>query len=530
MGENSFRQQILTLLKFKRGDLNCVLATSVAEEGLDIPDCNFIIRFDLYRTLIQYIQSRGRARMGDSEYIHMIESGNEAHLRTVYSCQSHEESLRKFCAVLPEDRKLRGNEYNMDCFLRKEKDQTQFRVPETGAKLNYKQSLVCLASFVASLPHTPNTTPTAEYTIAWVDGGFQCEVILPKASPIKSAIGKVRRTKAVAKCSAAYEMCLKLFLAKYLDNHLRPVFTKQLPAMRNARLAILCKNIGEYERRTKPELWSVLGEPKELYATSLTLANPGSLKWASVPLLLFTRKPLTGISPFLLFFGQECSSEVHSTPVPGRLRLETGEILKDLTNFTLRIFKDIFSKEYSATSADLPYYIAPSCKSHNYEFATAKDVGKIIDWETLKFVRKTKSIPYNLDKREPDNYFTDKFVTDPFDGSRKFYLRHRRHDLKPTDLIPEDASPITHRNWKSCDRKNILNYSNAMWAAGRARFPLREDQPVVEAELLPLRRNLLDSNVEDVQIESRCYLVLQNLKISPVCFPSSFPRLGFDKA
>lgn len=61
------------------------VATSIAEEGLDIPDCNLIIRsailsniaetrelklsdnrFDLYDTLIQYIQSRGRARHTNS--------------------------------------------------------------------------------------------------------------------------------------------------------------------------------------------------------------------------------------------------------------------------------------------------------------------------------------------------------------------------------------------------------------------------------------------------------------------------------
>lgn len=62
----SFREQFMNVLAFRKGELNCLFATSVAEEGLDISDCNLIIRFDLYSTLIQYIQSRGRARHTDS--------------------------------------------------------------------------------------------------------------------------------------------------------------------------------------------------------------------------------------------------------------------------------------------------------------------------------------------------------------------------------------------------------------------------------------------------------------------------------
>ena len=40
----SFRQQTVIVNRFRNGRLNCLLATSVAEEGLDIPDCNQIIR------------------------------------------------------------------------------------------------------------------------------------------------------------------------------------------------------------------------------------------------------------------------------------------------------------------------------------------------------------------------------------------------------------------------------------------------------------------------------------------------------
>lgn len=50
-----------------------LVATSVAEEGLDIRQCNVVIRFDLAKTVLAYIQSRGRARKPGSDYILMLE-------------------------------------------------------------------------------------------------------------------------------------------------------------------------------------------------------------------------------------------------------------------------------------------------------------------------------------------------------------------------------------------------------------------------------------------------------------------------
>ncbi|XP_034430093.1 interferon-induced helicase C domain-containing protein 1 [Hippoglossus hippoglossus] len=56
------------LKNFHNGDVNLLIATTVAEEGLDIAACNFVIRYGLVTNEISMIQAEGRGRAEDSTY------------------------------------------------------------------------------------------------------------------------------------------------------------------------------------------------------------------------------------------------------------------------------------------------------------------------------------------------------------------------------------------------------------------------------------------------------------------------------
>ncbi|CAN8065644.1 unnamed protein product [Agarophyton chilense] len=62
-------QAASTLERFAKGSINVLIATSVAEEGMDIPAANCVIRFDMVHSTVSFVQGRGRARQQNSCFV-----------------------------------------------------------------------------------------------------------------------------------------------------------------------------------------------------------------------------------------------------------------------------------------------------------------------------------------------------------------------------------------------------------------------------------------------------------------------------
>ena len=83
----SDKEQQQRLHDFMVGGTKLLIATSVAEEGLDIPLCNVVIRYDSDFTALSFTQSRGRARKANSTfYVITREGEHESHIQRILGC------------------------------------------------------------------------------------------------------------------------------------------------------------------------------------------------------------------------------------------------------------------------------------------------------------------------------------------------------------------------------------------------------------------------------------------------------------
>ncbi|XP_069809597.1 ATP-dependent RNA helicase DHX58-like [Dendropsophus ebraccatus] len=97
-------EQKEVIQKFREGYLNLLISTSVAEEGLDIPECNIVVRYGLMTNEISMVQARGRARAEESCYSFLAESGGKESRRERTN-ESLEELMKqaiKYVQEMPE--------------------------------------------------------------------------------------------------------------------------------------------------------------------------------------------------------------------------------------------------------------------------------------------------------------------------------------------------------------------------------------------------------------------------------------------
>ena len=339
---------------------------------------------------------------------------------------------------------------------------------------------------------------------------FVCEVILPENSPLHSATGRPASRKSTAKRSAAFEACLILLRKGHLDKNLLSTYHKQLPHMRNARLALNTKTSNEYNMRIKPKLWSETrgSRPDRLYMTVLQLETPENLGRPSQPLSLLTRTLLPDFPSFQLYLQRNKTSNVLCKSISGSFEANVP-MMDELTEFTHRIYNDIFNKIYEVDQAMMSYWLAPVLPGW-MQSATEQNPEMLIDWTIVKFVHQNQQA-FTWTRDVPHDQLLDRYIIDRWAGSRRFFSEAVEPTMRPRDPIPDGSI----RNKKFTN--DILDHSINLYGKSRKSQKFSEDQPVMRTYQVPTRRNFLDEMTEDNKKEqTTCYVCPEPLKFSAV--------------
>ncbi|KAJ3038714.1 Dicer-like protein 1 [Rhizophlyctis rosea] len=220
------REQTETVRRFGSGELNLLVATQVAEEGLDIQPCKVVIRFDMFQNLAAYIQSRGRARHPYSQFVVMAASNYPVHAELLEGIKAEDQRMR---ATLAERAKMEGyqDDDENEGVGDDELAGILYVVESTGASVSMATAIRSVNHYCDLLPRDGFTNLGAEYVTSGNDEGtaFHTEIVMPRTVPreCRRVVGGVQSSKKKAKRAAAFEMVKVLHQAGELDERLRPV-------------------------------------------------------------------------------------------------------------------------------------------------------------------------------------------------------------------------------------------------------------------------------------------------------------------
>ncbi|KAI8902968.1 hypothetical protein BC833DRAFT_571419 [Globomyces pollinis-pini] len=459
--------------EFRTGDLNTLIVTRVAEEGIDIPNCRLVVLFDLFRSNVGYVQTRGRARdVHDSKYIILVKKGNLKALKQITDAKVAESVTKRLAKeMMSKCTELMA----VPNFYRHENDDSLIDIISSdnnivrtskGATIT-EFGAVQLVHWYSSSMHKGGFKPV--YDIVWhpksndseawrriVDrwteqskaglmdtkevrtliSGFSSDgptfghiyscTIFINDQPI-TVLGLMKTTRKMAKSNAALFMCWYLYKQKHLNDHLLP--KEKFERLERKREAIRTQSDRAFtdsstiSPQNVPNAFGSLTNVSNIFITVLLIQQDDAsmaTTFKTNVLALGTKYPLpTGdiMQIPLWMHNQQYSTKcIPFSESAIALSPEQLVVLSDYQKVLMKsCFKRTLGESKTVNNTEPDYYLIPvNMKLDRWE----------IDWHHMTFALDNTVKPKLLSLI---NYLTHTITTQKFvDGSLNYHINEMK--------------------------------------------------------------------------------------------------------
>ncbi|OXU22125.1 hypothetical protein TSAR_000757 [Trichomalopsis sarcophagae] len=223
--ELEYRKQEEVLKKFRIHECNLLISTSILEEGIDIPKCNFVMRFEFPKNYQSYVQCKSRARATDALHVLLVpEIESEVYIQRLAHYHYIEKILLSKCTTKEAEECEETEADAYDSLLPEYKPLDE----EDAPKVTLNSAISLVNRYCAKLPSDTFTKLTPEWKINDItvenEQMYICTLRLPINSPLKYSISSYPMpNKALAKRMAALQLCVCLHKENEIDDYLLPI-------------------------------------------------------------------------------------------------------------------------------------------------------------------------------------------------------------------------------------------------------------------------------------------------------------------
>uniref|UniRef100_A0A8C6IQJ3 ribonuclease III n=1 Tax=Melopsittacus undulatus TaxID=13146 RepID=A0A8C6IQJ3_MELUD len=493
--EVEFRKQEEVLRKFRAHETNLLIATSIVEEGVDIPKCNLVVRFDLPTEYRSYVQSKGRARAPISNYIMLADTDK---------IKSFEEDLKTYKAI---EKILRNK-----CSKSVDTSETEtepivddddifppyvLKPDENSPRVTINTAIGHINRYCARLPSDPFThlAPKCK-TRELPDHMFYSTLYLPINSPLRASIvGPPMSCARLAERVVALICCEKLHKIGELDDHLMPVgketvkYEEELDLHDEEETSVPGRPGSTKRRQCYPKAipeclrdsYPKPDQPCYLYVIGMVLTTPlpDELNFRRRKLYppedttrcfgILTAKPIPQIPHFPVYTRSgEVTISIELKKSDFTLSLQMLELITRLHQYIfshiLRLEKPAL--EFKPTEADSAYCVLPlnvvdDSSTLDIDFKFMEDIEKSEARTGIPSTQYTKEMPFIFKLEDyQDAVIIPRYRN--FDQPHRFYVADVYTDLTPLSKFPSPEYETFAEYYKTKYNLDLTNLNQPL--------------------------------------------------------------------